>query len=772
MILPKKLADEIKKNHSQLDEQGELFSQAQLDRYCDNFRERFSPEVLNKIDGESLLEALYDLSTKDSLVYWLEFKNDEEFPTVKFGSIAGGSALKYGIYKRKETGSWMTGAPTSQQELTIDEAVEIARKQREQLTNGIKILKRFPDKASDEEYRKLQDKMDQEAPDVSNTAWGHKYFSLFFPHKLDDYHSADYQRFHLIKLLQLPPEKEGRYICAGRYVAIANELKVLIPNFTRELSDMNERPHRYWRVGTKLGGEDSIWDLMVQKDCVAVGWPEIPDLSNLKYSKSDKEELRSLISGRYSKSSVSVGKSTQQLFNFVTAFSEGDLVVPSDGEKILGIGKVKGDYFYGAGSDAPHRRPVEWLSFEEWKIPEREGLRTTVSEIKKFVNLVGIETKLFETPGPPEKPPPEPGTEKPIPIPPLSGTLGRIKSILDRKSQVIIYGPPGTGKTYWAEKAACELAAYNKFGESYENLSEGNRKKIYGESRESQSLVRTCTFHPAYGYEDFIEGYRPKTVNDQLVFELTDGVFKKMCLDAAENPTLMYILIIDEINRGDIPRIFGELLTIIEKDKRGKTLTLAISGESFSVPGNINIIGTMNTADRSIALLDTALKRRFGFIELMPDVSVLGDTVIEKSIPLGLWLDTLNARICEFIGRDARNLQIGHAYFLENGRPVEKLSKLTRILQDEIIPLIEEYCYEDYETIAKILGKNLIDENKQRVRAELFDPARQDELIQALKSIDLDLDSSAPVIQSEAETPEEEAIDESEEDSEETKQED
>jgi 5-methylcytosine-specific restriction protein B len=178
----------------------------------------------------------------------------------------------------------------------------------------------------------------------------------------------------------------------------------------------------------------------------------------------------------------------------------------------------------------------------------------------------------------------------------------------------------------------------------------------------------------------------------------------------------------------------------------------------------------MNTADRSIALLDTALRRRFGFIELMPDVSVLGDVVIEKSIPLGLWLNALNARICEFIGRDARNLQIGHAYFLENGRPVEKFSKLSRILQDDIIPLIQEYCYEDYETIAKILGKNLIDENKQRVLTELFDPARQDELIQALKSIAPELDSSATVIQSEAETPEEEAIDESEENSEKIEQ--
>lgn len=155
MILPEKLADKIKKIHSQLDEQGELFSKEQLKRYCDNFREKFNPDMLNEKDRESLLETLYDLSTKDSLIYWLEFKNDEEFPTLKLGSIAGGSALKYGIYKRKETGTWMTGSPIYQRELSVDEAVDIARKQREQLARGIEILEEFPENASDKDYKIL-----------------------------------------------------------------------------------------------------------------------------------------------------------------------------------------------------------------------------------------------------------------------------------------------------------------------------------------------------------------------------------------------------------------------------------------------------------------------------------------------------------------------------------------------------------------------------------------------------------------------------------------
>ena len=229
---------------------------------------------------------------------------------------------------------------------------------------------------------------------------------------------------------------------------------------------------------------------------------------------------------------------------------------------------------------------------------------------------------------------------------------------------------------------------------------------------------------------------------------------KKLCFDAIGNPDNKFYLVIDEINRGDIPRIFGELLTVIEKDKRGKSILLSVSGEQFYVPDNLHVIGTMNTADRSIALLDTALRRRFGFIELMPDVDVLGNAVIE-SIPLGPWLLAINSKICEHIGRDARNLQVGHSYLLENGQPINSFSKLVRVIQDDIIPLIEEYCYEDYDTMNKILGKSFVDEINQRINADLFDPAKKDELIQALKSIDPNLDSSAPAILSDAEMPEE-----------------
>lgn len=157
-------------------------------------------------------------------------------------------------------------------------------------------------------------------------------------------------------------------------------------------------------------------------------------------------------------------------------------------------------------------------------------------------------------------------------------------------------------------------------------------------------------FHPAYGYEDFIEGDRPRTRNDQLSFSVVPGVFRRACADAADQPDKPFFLIIDEINRGDIPRIFGELLTVLDLSKRGMPIVLPLTSTTLRVPRNLSVIGTMNTADRSIAVLDTALRRRFGFIELMPDPDVLGTTEV-GGIPLGKWLAALNRRICEHIGR-------------------------------------------------------------------------------------------------------------------------
>jgi len=748
MKLHETLYEDLRALHSQLSSAGELRSGEQLGRYYATFRSRFGPELLQTLDGEALLETLHDLGNRDSLVYWLEFKNDDELPAI-FGSIAGGSALKFGIYRRKETGVWMTGAPQNQQEQSVDEAIEIARRHRDQLVRGAQILSGLPANADDEAYRSLQERMAEVAPNLVDTAWGHKYFHMLYPNRLDDYHVEHHQRFHLVKLLQKPPQGKGRFFRAGRYVAAARELGFPLNHLTTVLNRRNGSPYRYWRVGTTLGGQDSRWAMMRSNSCVAVGWADLSDFSDIVHNRASKERIRAALGSLYPGNPQAIGRQTQQLFNFVTVIADGDLVLPSQGKRVLGIGRVTGGYTHQPGSDMPHRRPVEWLWLGEWELPVTEGLQTTVHPIRKDdQNLVEIERLLLQAP--PVILPPEPGLSKPPEPVPLSGIQGRIQSILTRKGQAILYGPPGTGKTYWALRTAQELAARAAFRQPFDQLSTEQQQQVWGDDTGRLALVQMCTFHPAYGYEDFMEGYRPFIQNSHLVFQRRDGIFTRLCAAAGSSPTRRFYLIIDEINRGDIPRILGELLTVLEKDKRGQTIRLPLSGQSFAVPESVYVIGTMNTADRSIALLDTALRRRFGFVELMPDYAVLKETVV-SGIPLGRWLEALNERLLEYIGRDARNLQIGHAYLMVRGRAVNDWATFARIVHDDIVPLLQEYCYEDYATLAKILGPGLVDEAHQRIREELFEPARRDDLIQALLALAPDIVASPEAVASEEE---------------------
>ena len=168
-------------------------------------------------------------------------------------------------------------------------------------------------------------------------------------------------------------------------------------------------------------------------------------------------------------------------------------------------------YAYEASSDRPHRRAVDWLSLDEWKMPVAEGLQTTVYEMKKDArNLVEIESHILgaDLSAAVSKPVVAATTSAAI-IPHLHGVAGRIQAILDRKGQVILYGPPGTGKTYWAMTTARDLGAYHRFGLPYGDLTDDQKEVVIGTQQRADGLVRMCSFHPAYGYKDFLEGYRP-----------------------------------------------------------------------------------------------------------------------------------------------------------------------------------------------------------------------------------------------------------------------
>lgn len=748
-LLDERIAQELRERYQSLKGKGALYSDEQLARYYSTFRSRFGPEKLKNLDGEALLETMHSHGNKDSLVYWLEFKDDEEFPSVNFGSIAGGSAFKFGLFRKRETGKWTIGSSRSQSEITVEEAVEKARLHRDQLIKGEELLERLPLRGTDEDYEQLQQDMKRLAPDVSDLAWGHKYFSLLHPDKLDDYHNPDYQRFHLIRLLQVPPQGHGRYIAASRFLSIAKEVNCSMNNLTTLLNIRDGGdPYSYWRIGTKLNSDNQdYWSMMRDGNCVAIGWDNVGNLTGIANDKDGKTAIASKLHSAYpDMAATSVGKAAQQMYQFRWTIASKDLVLASDGATVRGVGRVTGGYTYNPSSGFPHQLPVAWLSLEEWKQPDQnpdiEGKLTTVYRMKRDANLLEAEKRIYGAqpilinPSPPlsvSSPPPE---NAPAPqflpvVSRLSGIPGRIQAILERKGQVILYGPPGTGKTYWAELTARELAASANFGVPFAQLTPQQRSTIVGDGHAANGKVRICCFHPAYGYEDFLEGFRPQPINGQMQFVARNGIFKQVCEDAVAAPEQKFYLIIDEINRGDIPRIFGELLMVLERDKRGKTILLPLTNQPFQVPENVCIIGTMNTADRSIALLDTALRRRFGFIELLPDYELLREAAV-GNIPLGLWLEALNQRICAHVGRDARNLQIGHAYLMEQGKPITDIANFAQAVQDDIIPLLEEYCYEDYTKLEKILGSALVDSSKQAVRHELFASTQRMELLNAL----------------------------------------
>ena len=749
MELHPKIKQELRQLRQHMQDEGDLSSVSQLEGFYAAFRERFGPDVLANLDGQELLSTMHEHGREDSLVYWLEFKNDEEFRTIQLGSIAGGSALKFGIYRRKETGAWMTGSPQKQREISQSEAVDIARQHRDQLLVGCRVLEDNADiDPIDSEYRKLERVIYEAAPDVADKAWGHKYFSLLYPQLLDDYHVEKYQTYNLIRLLQIPPEDAGKYAPAGRFVALSRQMNMHLNHLTATLNRRHGTPRTYWRIGTTPGGgKKDRWNLMRDQNCVAIGWDKLGDLSDVDYTQSSKDRVKELMGEHYPGDPRTVGRDGSQVFYFVARIAEDDIVVAMKGQTVRGIGRVTGDYVYEDGGDVPHRRPVEWLALDQWKFPQQEGLRSTVRKLDKHPeNLVATERHILQ------KEPAPHGRANVKELPSLPHLIERIDSLLERKRQLILYGPPGTGKTYWALRAAEELASRDRFGKTAAYLTDDQRTGLQKRSPDDSGLIRMCCFHPAYGYEDFIEGYRPSGGEDRMNFELRDGLFKRLCRDAESDPDHQHYLIIDEINRGDIPRIFGELLTVLDKDKRGRTIMLPVSGERLRVPDNVCIIATMNTADRSIALLDVALRRRFGFHELMPDYSLLQGSIVQD-IALGPWLEAVNARIRRHVGRDARNLQIGHAYLMDGTHPVKSFRAFKRAVRDEIVPLLQEYCYEDYQALQRILGETLVDVEKQRIRMTLFEDGNEERLRQALSEIYQEVATSAEAVAAEENAP-------------------
>jgi hypothetical protein len=422
----------------------------------------------------------------------------------------------------------------------------------------------------------------------------------------------------------------------------------------------------FWKLAP--GRQAWQWEECRDNGFAAVGWDDFGDLTNVT-----QEEFEQLQASLLETHPEWTKEGTRQLWRFAKRIRDGDRIVANRGtSEVLGIGTVTGLYYFVPNTKYGHRIPVEWDETTPRRVEEPGWKRTLIRLDKDRFEKIRNAPPIIEPP-PPPPPPPRPiwpeyslqecSNETNIDLP----TLKRWIAALERKKQVVLYGPPGTGKTYVAEHLA---------------------RHLVGGGSGELGLVQ---FHPSYAYEDFIQGIRPETGDDgALRFNTRKGRFMEFCERAARTSDTS-VLVVDEINRANLSKVFGELMYLLEY--RDRAIPLAV-GQQFSIPDNVRIIGTMNTADRSIALVDHALRRRFAFLPLYPDYDILaksheqGDFDVEPLIQV---LQDLNGAIGD------RNFEIGVSFFL-----VDDLGdELEGIWLMEIEPYLEEVFFDRPDALSE-----------------------------------------------------------------------
>ena len=449
----------------------------------------------------------------------------------------------------------------------------------------------------------------------------------------------------------------------------------------------------------RAGSQGEAVEHNLRNDVVTIAWRGWGDWSELEQCES-RDEVDAFVDDRCADMSENDRRSARsQVGAFVADIQEGDLVVMPmkgvDGNPIA-IGRVDGPFEFDPAQrdDVQKRRSVTWLSTEI----ERDVIgQDLLSSINSSGTVFGLRAHdaarrvlhLAEHGTDPGRGDPEPPPDDPDLLGDrldraarelLCGVefLNDFVELLEDKGQVILYGPPGTGKTYFARQLAWTLTGIADDDE-YEN--EG-----------PYSLVQ---FHPAYSYEDFFEGFRPQVDDDgQMTYELTPGPLVRLAERAAENPDERHVMVIDEINRANLPRVLGELLYLLEyRDEWTQTQYRPVDG--FALPSNLWIIGTMNTADRSIALIDAAMRRRFHFVPFFPDREPTAGLLrrwCERNDPGQAWvadlLDGVNERLRADLGDDY--MLIGPSHFMKQDLDE---NSLRRIWEYNIEPLIEDQFF-------------------------------------------------------------------------------
>lgn len=424
----------------------------------------------------------------------------------------------------------------------------------------------------------------------------------------------------------------------------------------------------YWMLSA--GEKARLWEDFQENSIIALGWDyeELGSLENYKTKNEIREKLQ-----QYKPNSSNIND-TLALWQFANEIQIGDIVfIKNTRTQILGRGIVKSQYIYDEErKEYKHTRKVEWTHTGEWESGTKWAIKTLTDvtqyteDVEKLENMFNVEIKEQVQ-----------DYDSYLEEDFLNDVFmdkkqyTTLKNLLLNKKNIILQGAPGVGKTYTAKKLC-----YSILGKM------------------DTSKVEMIQFHQSYGYEDFIMGYRPSKDG----FELTEGPFYKFCKKAEDDSDNKYFFIIDEINRGKLSKIFGELLMLIEPDKRGQSLRPLYRDEQFSVPENLYIIGMMNTADRSIAMIDYALRRRFAFYEFIPAFETDSFRNYKEKInntKYSALIDEI-VRLNQVISEDSSlgtGFQIGHSYFC-NTKAIDD-PWLHSVVDYEIIPLLKEYWFDE-----------------------------------------------------------------------------